>query len=144
VLVYKPGAKILVASSDGRGFVVAADDVLAQTRNGKQVMRPGKDSRALVATPAEGDTIAVVGENRKLLLFPLSEVPEMAGGRGVILQRYHQGGLADARVITKADGLSWKSGDRTRTETDLRAWTGNRAGSGRIAPRGFPADNRFS
>jgi topoisomerase IV subunit A len=144
VLVYKPGAKILVASSDGRGFVAAADDVLAQTRNGKQVMRPGKDSRALVASPAEGDTIAVVGENRKLLLFPLSEAPEMAGGRGVILQRYHQGGLADARVITKAEGLSWKSGDRTRTETDLRAWTGNRAGSGRIAPRGFPADNRFS
>jgi len=144
VLVYKPGSKILLASSDGRGFVAAADDVLAQTRNGKQVMRPGKDSRALVATPAEGDTIAVVGENRKLLLFPLAEAPEMAGGRGVILQRYHQGGLADARVITKADGLSWKSGDRTRTETDLRAWTGNRAGSGRIAPRGFPADNRFS
>ena len=72
-----------------------------------------------MAAPAEGDTVAVVGDNRKLLLFPLDEVPEMARGRGVILQRYHQGGLADARVITKAEGLSWKSGDRTRTETDL-------------------------
>jgi topoisomerase-4 subunit A len=143
-MIYKPGTKLLLASSDGRGFIVNADDVLAQTRNGKQVMRPGKDALARVAAPAEGDTIAVVGENRKLLLFPVKEAPELAGGRGVILQRYHDGGLADARVFTKADGLAWKAGDRTRTETDLRPWTGNRAGSGRIAPRGFPADNRFT
>ncbi len=144
MLIFKPGSKLLVAASDGRGFVVKAEDVLAQTRNGKQVMRPGKGAKAVAAAPAEGDTIAVVGENRKLLLFPLNEAPEMTGGRGVILQRYHDGGLADARVITKADGLSWKAGDRTRTETDLRPWTGARAGSGRIAPRGFPLDNRFS
>jgi len=144
VLAYQPGSKILVAATDGRGFIVPADEVLAQTRNGKQVMRPGKGAAARVASLVAGDTIAIVGENRKLLLIPLSEAPELNAGRGVILQRYHDGGLSDARCLKKSEGLSWRAGDRTRTETDLRPWIGQRAGSGRIAPRGFPPDNRFT
>jgi topoisomerase-4 subunit A len=144
ILLYRPGSKLLLASSDGRGFVVPADEVLAQTRNGKQALAPGEGAVARVCVPAEGNAVAVVGENRKLLVFPLEQVPEMTRGRGVILQRYHDGGLSDAKVFTKAEGLSWRQGEtRTRTETDLKAWWGDRAGSGRIAPQGFPRSNRF-
>jgi topoisomerase-4 subunit A len=144
ILLYRPGTKLLLASSDGRGFVVPADEVLAQTRNGKQVLAPGDGAVAKVCAPAEGNAVAVVGENRKLLVFPLDQVPEMARGRGVILQRYHDGGLSDAKVFTKAEGLTWRQGEtRTRTETDLKAWWGERAGSGRMAPQGFPRSNRF-
>ena len=144
MLRYVAGAKLLLAASDGRGFVVPADEVLGQTRNGKQVMNPAEGAAARVCAPAEGDTVAVVGDNRKLLLFPLSEVPEMARGRGVILQRYHDGGLSDAKVFNFADGLTWRQGEsRTRTETELDPWRGERAGSGRVAPRGFPQSNRF-
>ncbi|HUZ74842.1 MAG TPA: DNA topoisomerase IV subunit A [Stellaceae bacterium] len=144
MLRYLPGTKLLVAASDGRGFVVATDEVLAQTRNGKQVLTCGEGATACICVPAEGDTVAVVGANRKLLLFPLGEVPEMARGRGVILQRYHDGGLADAKVFVRADGLTWRQGEgRTRTETALDPWIGPRAGSGRLVPRGFPASNRF-
>jgi topoisomerase-4 subunit A len=142
ILPYAPGAKLLIASSDGRGFIVPTDEVLGQTRNGKVVMTPGDGAVARVCVPAEGDSVAVVGDNRKLVIFPISEVPEMARGRGVILQRYHDGELSDAKVFTKADGLSWKSGDRTRTETDLRAWIGQRASSGRVV-QGFAKSNKF-
>jgi topoisomerase IV subunit A len=144
VMPHVPGAKLLLASSDGRGFVVPADEVLGQTRNGKVVMTPGEDAKASVCTVAQGDSVAVVGTNRKLLIFPLSEVPEMTRGRGVILQRYHDGELSDAKVFNRADGLSWKRGDGTRTETDLRAWIGARASSGRVAPNGFAKNNRFA
>jgi topoisomerase IV subunit A len=142
ILPYVAGAKLLLASSDGRGFVVPADEVLGQTRAGKAVLTPGEDAVARVAVPAEGDSVATVGTNRKLLIFPLAEVPEMARGRGVILQRYHEGELSDAKVFTKREGLSWKSGERTRTETDLRAWLGQRSGSGRVV-QGFPKSNKF-
>jgi topoisomerase-4 subunit A len=143
LFVYVPGQKLLVAASDGRGFIVEADEVLAQTRNGKQVMSVGEEAQALAAVPVVGDTVAVVGDNRKLLLFPVAEVPELARGRGVILQRYHDGVLSDVKVLTRADGLSWRSGERTRTETDLSPWLGTRAQSGRMAPRGFPSNNKF-
>jgi topoisomerase-4 subunit A len=133
-----------VAASDGRGFVVVADEAVAQTRAGKQVLNLGEGAVARVAAPVAVDTVAAVGENRKLLLFPLTEVPEMARGRGVILQRYKQGGLSDLKVFTLAEGLSWRRGDQTRTETDLRAWVGTRSQSGRIVPTGFPKNNRFS
>jgi topoisomerase-4 subunit A len=142
ILPYAPGGKLLLASSDGRGFIVPADEVLGQTRNGKVVMTPGEGAMARICVPAEGDSVAVIGNNRKLVIFPLAEVPEMARGRGVILQRYHDGELSDAKVFAKADGLSWKSGDRTRTETDLRAWIGPRAGSGRVV-QGFAKTNKF-
>ena len=143
ILPYVAGKKLLLAASDGRGFVVPADEALSQTRNGKVVMTPGDGARAIVCTPAEGDSVAVVGDNRKLLIFPLAEVPEMAKGRGVILQRYHDGDLSDAKVFTKADGLTWKQGEnRTRTETDLRSWIGERASSGRVV-QGFAKNNKF-
>jgi len=142
IVVYTPGARLLLASSDGRGFVTPADEALGQTRNGKAVMTPSEGAKAVVCVPAEGDSVAVIGTNRKLLVFPASEVPEMAKGRGVILQRYHDGALSDAKMFTAAEGLSWKSGDRTRTEMDLRAWLGERAGSGRVV-QGFAKSNRF-
>ena len=142
ILPYTPGAKLLLASSDGRGFVVPADEALGQTRNGKVVMTPAEGAEARVCVPAEGDAVAVVGTNRKLLVFPLADVPEMTRGRGIILQRYHGGELSDAKVFNRADGLSWKSGERTRTETDLRAWIGQRGASGRVV-QGFARNNKF-
>jgi len=144
LLPYKAGAKLLLAASDGRGFVVPADEVVAQTRNGKQALNLGEGASAVVCAPAEGDTVAVAGDNHKLLVFPLSEMPEMARGRGVILQRYHDGGLADAKVFTLAEGLTWKSGERERREMDLANWQGARASAGRVAPRGFPQSNKFA
>ena len=144
LLPHRPGLKLLVAASDGRGFVVAADEAVAQTRAGKQILNLGEGAAACAAAPVLGDTVAAVGENRKLLLFPLSEVPEMARGRGVILQRYKDGSLSDLKVFVLGEGLTWRRGDQTRTETDLRAWIGTRAQSGRIVPSGFPKNNRFS
>ncbi|MBI4183793.1 MAG: DNA topoisomerase IV subunit A [Proteobacteria bacterium] len=143
LLLYRPGERLLVASDAGRGFVVPADEVLAQTRAGRQALNlaPGEEAAACAAV--EGDSVAVVGENRKLLIFPLDDLPVMARGRGVILQKYRAGGLADARVFALASGLSWRSGDRTRTETELGPWIGRRAQAGRIAPRGFPRSNKF-
>jgi topoisomerase IV subunit A len=114
-------ARYLLASTPGRGFIVGAGDLLSERRAGKQVMavKPGEEL-ALAVPVGTGDHIAVIGENRKMLVFPLSEVPEMARGTGVQLQRYKDGGIADARVFRLADGLSWRSGERVRTETNLK------------------------
>jgi topoisomerase-4 subunit A len=144
LLVHVPGRKLLLASTDGRGFVVKEDDVLAQTRAGKQVLNVSGDVEARVCTPVTGDSVAVVGDNRKMVVFPLDEVPEMTRGRGVRLQKYKDGGLSDAVAFSRADGLKWKSGDRERTETDLADWVGKRAQAGRLAPKGFASNNRFS
>ncbi len=145
LLVHRPGRKLLVASSAGDGFVVPEDEIVAQTRAGKGVMTLKEGVRAAVCKPVAGDTVAVAGENRKLLVFPLADLPEMTRGKGVRLQKYKDGGLADARTFTRADGLSWyDSGGRTRTERDLSDWTGVRGSAGRMAPRGFPRDNRFT
>jgi topoisomerase-4 subunit A len=142
--VHRPGASLLVASTDGRGFLLREEDALAQTRAGRQVLNLAQGARALTAVPADGDHVAALGANRKLLVFPLPEVPALARGRGVILQRHKDGGLADVKVFRIADGLSWKLGEeRTRTETDLRTWLGARAQSGRLPPSGFPRTNRF-
>ncbi len=136
--------RLLVASGDGRGFVVREADVIAQTKTGRQVLNVAGAVEAKACVGAAGDTVAVIGDNRKLACFPLSEVPEMARGRGVILQRYRQGGLSDLTVFAAADGLSWRLGDRTRTETDLTPWLGRRAAAGRLPPKGFPKSNRFA
>ena len=144
LMVYQPGKKLLVASSDGRGFITESDSAVAQTKNGKQVLNVKGTVKARVCTQAVGDSIAVIGENRKLLIFPRDELPEMARGRGVVLQRYKDGGLSDAKIFNLAEGLSWASGDRTRTETDIRDWIGKRAQAGRLPPRGFASTNRFS
>ncbi len=144
--VHRPGGRLLVASSDGRGFVVAEEEVLAQTRGGRQVMRPTEGARAVAAVPVVGDHVAVVGTNRKLLVFPLDEVPQMTRGRGVILQRYRQGRLSDVTVFRLEDGLVWRMGGesgRMRSFTALAPWLGKRGGAGRLAPPGFPRNNRF-
>ena len=143
--IHRPGGKLLVASSAGDGFVVAEEDVLAQTRSGKQALNVRDDVVARVCVPVAGDHIAVVGENRKVLVFALEELPEMARGKGVRLQKYKDGGLSDARTFTLADGLSWLDpAGRTRTETELDEFIAKRASAGRMAPRGFPRDNRFT
>ncbi len=141
--VFKAGEQFLLASSAGRGFIVKSDDVFAQTRGGKAALNVSGDEEAAVCARVEGDTVAVIGDNRKLLLFPLKEVPEMARGRGVILQRYKDGGLSDLKTFTYKQGLSWQQGDRTRTETDLKDWKGERAQAGRLPPKGFNKVNKF-
>ncbi|MEM7221446.1 MAG: DNA topoisomerase IV subunit A [Pseudomonadota bacterium] len=144
LLVHEPGRKLLVASGAGRGFVVPEDEVVAQTKNGKQVLNLASGDEAAVCAPAEGDHVAVLGENRKLLIFPLTELPEMTRGRGVILQRYKDGGLADAKTFTLAKGLTWAAGaGRTRTETKLKDWIGKRSAAGRLPPAGFTRANKF-
>jgi topoisomerase-4 subunit A len=145
LFIHKPGRKLLVGSTAGDGFVAAEDDVLAQTRTGKQVLNVRGDVRALVCRVVQGDHIACVGENRKVLVFPIAELPEMGRGKGVRLQKYKDGGLSDATTFNLTEGLSWLDpAGRTRTETELAEWTGKRASAGRMAPRGFPRDNKFT
>ncbi|MFM7083515.1 MAG: DNA topoisomerase IV subunit A, partial [Hyphomicrobium sp.] len=144
--VHSSARKLLVASNKGYGFLVPETEVIASTRKGKQVLNLADDELASVVVPAEGDTVAIVGENRKLLLFPLAEVNEMGRGRGTILQRYKDGELSDISVFYKKEGISWlDSAGRTFTLTanDLKDWFGARAQSGRIAPKGFPRSNKF-
>lgn len=143
MFVHKEGGRFLVASTDGKGFLVKAEELVAERRTGKQVLVLDAGKEAAICVPAEGDTVAVIGENRKLLLFPIEQVPEMTRGRGVQLQSYRDGGLADAKVFTRKEGLSWRLGDRVRVETDLQPWRGNRAGAGKMPPNGFPKSNRF-
>ena len=142
--VFAPEKRLLVASSEGQGFVVRQAEVEAQTRSGRQVLNLAGGARAAVCRPVEGDTVAVIGTHRKLLCFPLEEVPEMARGRGVRLQRYRDAVLSDVTIFTLEEGLRWRMGDRQRVERDLTAWLGRRGGAGRVPPRGFPKDNRFS
>jgi topoisomerase-4 subunit A len=143
VFVWREGQRFLVASAQGRGFIVKSEDLVAEKRTGKQVLNLKEGERAVLCVPAQGDHVAVVGENRKMLVFPLDQLPEMARGAGVALQKYREGNLSDARVFTLNDGLTWKSGERTRTEHDLRDWLGERAQTGRMPPSGFPKSNKF-
>ena len=145
ILIHKAGRKLLVTSSAGDGFIVSEDDVIAQTRTGKQVLNLRDNVQLIVCKPVLGDAVAVVGENRKMLVFDLDELPEMVRGKGVRLQKYRDGGLSDAETFDRTRGLSWLDpAGRTRTEVELDEWSGKRAGIGRMAPRGFPRDNRFN
>ena len=145
LFIHRPDGKLLVASSAGDGFVVPETDVIAQTRTGKQVLNVRGDTRGKICKPVSGDHVAVVGENRKVLVFALDELPEMGRGKGVRMQKYKDGGLSDATTFTLAEGLSWRDpAGRTRTESTLDEWIGKRAGTGRMAPRGFPRDNTFT
>ncbi len=143
--IFRAGEKLLVASTAGDGFIVPSDEVLAQTRAGKQVLALKDGAATALCRVVDGSHVAVVGDNRKMLVFALAELPEMARGKGVRLQKYKDGGLSDATTFVLAQGLSWKDpARRTRTETDLGEWLGARATAGRMAPRGFPRDNRFT
>ena len=145
IFIHQPDRRLLVASSAGDGFVVPEAEVLAQTRAGKQVLNVKDGVKAKVCKPVSGDAVAVVGENRKVLVFMADELPEMGRGKGVRLQKYKDGGMSDVTTFTLADGLSWRDpAGRTRTETNLEEWIGKRATSGRMAPRGFPRDNTFT
>ena len=144
LLVHEPGRKLLVASTSGHGFIVPEDEVLAQTRKGKQVLNVTAGAEATVCAPVSGDSVAVIGDNRKLLLFPLAELPEMPRGKGVRLQRYKDGGLADTKVFSKKDGLTYiDAAGRSFAVTELRDWWGQRAQAGRLPPKGFPKSNSF-
>jgi topoisomerase-4 subunit A len=148
LLVVRPDMKLLLASSDGKGFVTSGDGTLAETRKGKQLVnvRPGAQLAVVRAIPEGADAVAAIGENRKMLVFPLSELPELGRGQGVTLQRYRDGGLSDAIAFLLAQGLSWALGGesgRVRTETDLSAWRAARGAAGRMPPIGFPRTNRF-
>jgi topoisomerase-4 subunit A len=148
VMVYKPKGQLLLASNIGRGFAAEMDELLAETRKGKAVMstKPGVRLALVREIPPEHDHVAVVGDNRKLLVFSLSELPVLAKGQGVTLQRYRDGGMADAITLKLEDGLSWTMGGdsgRTRVEKDLLPWKVARGAAGRLPPQGFPRDNRF-
>jgi topoisomerase-4 subunit A len=146
VFVYSPGKKRIVASSAGYGFIVSEDDMVANTRKGKQILNVAAPDEARLMVPAEGDRVAVIGQNRKLLVFPMSQLAEMSRGKGVRLQKYKDGGISDLKTFYAADGLTWTdSSGRTFTKPmeELTDWNGDRAAAGRQPPNGFPRNNRF-
>ncbi|MEM6781281.1 MAG: DNA gyrase C-terminal beta-propeller domain-containing protein, partial [Pseudomonadota bacterium] len=136
---------MVVASDDGRGFIVAMSDVLAQTKGGKQILNVKGSVEAKLCYPIEegDDHLAVIGQNRKMIVFELSEVPEMTKGKGVILQKYKDGGLSDLKTFKWENGLSYKYGAGETVVEDLNPWVGNRAQAGRLPPNGFPKSNKF-
>ena len=146
LFVYRAGQKRVVASSAGNGFVVEEDELVANTRKGKQILNVAGTEEARVIAPVEGDMVAVIGENRKLLVFPLDQLPVMARGKGVRLQRYKDGSISDLKTFTSAGGLTWTdSSGRTyaKATAELRDWIADRATAGRQPPNGFPKNNRF-
>jgi topoisomerase-4 subunit A len=145
LFIHKPDRKLLLASSAGDGFIVEENDIVAQTRTGKQVLNVKNDITALICKPVAGDYVATVGQNRKVLIFPIDELPIMSRGKGVRMQKYKDGGLNDATTFNLIDGLSWLDpAGRRRIESELADWVGKRAGAGRMAPRGFPRENKFT
>ena len=146
ILPYQPGGKLFVASSIGKGFIAEADNAVAMKKGGKQLLNVKGDTVGTHCIPVDGDSVAVIGENRKLLVFDIEEVPTLARGQGVTLQRYKDGGMADVMIFHKEEGLTWPMGgnsDRWRTETELAPWTGKRGNAGRLPPMGFPRSNKF-
>ncbi len=145
ILVFRPGQKILVASTEGRGFIVPSDDVLAQTKSGKQILNVSGNSEASVCRYMEegDDHIAVIGKNRKMLVFEIAELPVMSRGKGVRLQKFKDGGLSDAKTFNWTKGLTFKYGAGETFVGDLNPWVGPRASAGRVPPNGFPKTNRF-
>ncbi|MGQ8632824.1 MULTISPECIES: DNA topoisomerase IV subunit A [Agrobacterium] len=144
--VHDPSRKLLLVSTAGNGFIVAESEMVANTRKGKQIMNVSMPDEAKLAVPVSGDHVAVVGENRKLLAFPLAQVPEMSRGKGVRLQRYKDGGVVDVKCFALADGLSWSdTAGRifTKVGEELREWLADRATAGRTVPKGFPRSGKF-
>jgi topoisomerase-4 subunit A len=146
VAPYTPGASLLLIGDDGRGFVVAEDDLIATTRKGRAVLNIDAPARLKIVAAAQGDHVAIIGENRKLLVFPLTEAPRMARGKGVRMQRYKDGGVSDAMVFAMNEGLSWTDSSGrvfNVASPELKDWLGHRAEAGRLPPRGFPKNNKF-
>ncbi len=142
MFVHRDGRKLLLGATSGHGFVTSEDDAVALKRSGRQVMNVSVPAEAIACAFVDGDFVAVIGENRKLVLFPLAEVPELARGRGVILQRYKDGKLLDAAVFTWKDGLKDQN-NRTWTPAELKDWKAARAQAGRLVPRGFAKSGKF-
>lgn len=136
--------KFILVSSSARGFIVKADEILAQTKTGKHVLTLDEKEKTFACIPIAGDHIAIIGENRKLLFFPISDLPEMARGKGVAFQKYKDGKISDIKTITLEDGLRWKRAEKDYHQKDLRLWLGKRAAAGRLAPIGFPRTNKFN
>jgi topoisomerase-4 subunit A len=146
VMPYTAGQRMLIAASDGRGFFVNQDDMLSSTRKGRGVLSVDAPAKACVLVEGDGDHIATIGENRKMLIFNAADVPDMARGKGVRLQKYKDGGIVDARVFTLKEGLTWTDSagrNFTVSKAELKDWIGNRAEAGRLPPKGFPKNNRF-
>ena len=146
VFRYQGGRKLIVASKQGRGFIVAEDECLANTRKGKQVLNVKPPDAARALAPVDGELVAAIGDNRKMVVFPIEQVPEMTRGRGVRLQRHKDGGLSDIKIFEVEKGLTWTdSAGRVFTLSlkELSDWRGNRADAGRLAPKGFPKNNKF-
>jgi topoisomerase IV subunit A len=146
VLPYDAGTRMLVAAADGRGFLVNQDEMISSTRKGRMVLNVSPGAAARLIVKAEGDHVACIGENRKLLIFPVAQIPEMTRGKGVRLQRYKDGGISDALVFSLSAGLVWHdaAGRTFRVDkSQLRDWLGTRAEAGRLPPKGFPKNNRF-
>ena len=145
--VHDASRKLIVASTAGNGFIVAESDMAANTRKGKQVMNVAMPDEARLVVPVSGDHVAVVGENRKMVVFPLDQIPEMARGKGVRLQRYKDGGISDLKCFAIADGLTWEdtAGRKfVKSKDELIEWMGDRASAGRTVPKGFPRSGKFS
>ena len=143
MFIWKPDVKLLVATSKGKGFIVNSSDIVASTRAGKIILNVADGDKAVLCVRADGDHVAVIGNNRKMLVFKADEIPSMARGSGVILQKYAGGKLSDVKFFNLTEGLSFPSGNGIRVERDLTPWLGKRAGVGKIPPVGFPRSNKF-
>lgn len=143
MFIFEAKAQYLIASNSGRGFLIDENHVMAQTKNGRKIMNVEAGEVATFCKKVNGDMVAVIGDNRKLLVFKLEEVPSMARGRGVTLQKYKDGGLSDIQIFKEAEGFVYNRAGGIKTETDLLAWLGHRAQIGKLAPFGFPKSNKF-
>ena len=147
LFTYRPGQKRVIASSAGNGFVIEEDELIANTRKGKQILNVSGTEEAKLLVPVNGDTLAIIGDNRKMLVFPLEQLPTMTRGKGVRLQKYKDGGVSDLKTFAMKDGLTWTdSSGRTFTKpmAELQEWLGERAQPGRQPPNGFPRNNKFA
>lgn len=143
MFVFDPKAQYLIASNAGKGFLVDENHILAQTRNGRKIMNLAEGEAAVFCRRISGDMVAIIGDNRKLLVFKLEEIPTMARGRGVTLQKYKDGGMSDVQIFKEEEGFVYTRAGGTKTETDLLGWLGHRGQVGKLAPFGFPKSNKF-
>ncbi|WP_341793241.1 MULTISPECIES: DNA topoisomerase IV subunit A [unclassified Rickettsia] len=144
ILVYKPDQLLLLASDNSKGFIVNSNEVIAQTKGGKQIMQMPENYSCIACLEINGDSVACIGESRKLLVFNIDEIPEMKKGQGVILQKFKNAKLTDIKIFNKNEGLSWNIGGKTRLEKNITEFSAKRGAVGKIPPNGFPKNNKFS